>query len=211
MKLPCNFYSKDILTIIASVFSHFSPPVLRSSIFILIRDVAHCVAAGYIFLKRMKQAVAPFRVFIVISGSEPFDLFMDLEGKVLSVKSGDIPSFAQYLVTKMKLRLLDCSALIPTINFRGRFCFYEGYDMKKIVLPVNVRHFLLLVNVVLVTKSAGALNPSNYTTSVMSFVPTSTNPQQAGKKLLVGSNGYGLWFAATYSDSLREAAALAGK
>lgn len=45
----------------------------------------------------------------------------------------------------------------PVICMQGRFHFYEGYDMKDIVLPVRLMHLLGVKNLI-VTNAAGGIN-----------------------------------------------------
>ncbi len=71
---------------------------------------------------------------------------------------GDIPGFPVSTVEghagKMVVGMLQGR---PVLALQGRFHFYEGYDMNKVVFPIRVMH-LLGIRDLLVTNAAGGVN-----------------------------------------------------
>ena len=76
-----------------------------------------------------------------------------------SIDYGDIPHFLQSTATSHAGRLI-CGRLgdLPVMAMEGRFHMYEGYELKKITLPVRV--FKAMGSDLLVVSNAcGGLNP----------------------------------------------------
>lgn len=99
---------------------------------------------------------------------------------------------------------------IMAMCFRGRFHSYEGYDMKTVVLPVNVMR-TLGVKICIVTNAAGGLNPNYNVGDVVAVSDHLAIPMLAGKNPLIGPNDdeMGPRFPSTsdaYPESLRHAA-----
>jgi purine-nucleoside phosphorylase len=71
----------------------------------------------------------------------------------------DIPGFVKSTVESHKgtLYALEISAK-RLLCFSGRFHYYEGYPMKKVVLPVHTMKILGVENLIL-TNASGAVNP----------------------------------------------------
>lgn len=74
-------------------------------------------------------------------------------------KYEDIPGFPQATVPGHHGELVfGLIGGIECVCMRGRFHFYEGNAMEKVVLPVRVMR-LLGVKLLIVTNAAGGLNP----------------------------------------------------
>jgi len=76
---------------------------------------------------------------------------------------------------------------VPTVCMRGRFHFYEGHPMQKVVLGVKVMR-CLGVKVVVVTNAAGGLNPSFNIGDVMCIMDHFAFPLLCGNHPLFGPN-----------------------
>ena len=74
-------------------------------------------------------------------------------------KYEDIPGFPEATVAGHHGELVfGVIGGIETVCMRGRFHFYEGNTMDKVVLPVRVMR-LMGVKLLIVTNAAGGLNP----------------------------------------------------
>jgi purine-nucleoside phosphorylase len=74
-------------------------------------------------------------------------------------KYEDIPGFPQATVPGHAGELVfGLLGGIETVCMRGRFHFYEGNTMEKVVMPIKVMR-LLGVKLLIVTNAAGGLNP----------------------------------------------------
>jgi purine-nucleoside phosphorylase len=74
-------------------------------------------------------------------------------------KYEDIPGFPEATVAGHHGELVfGVIGGIETVCMRGRFHFYEGNSMDKVVLPVRVMR-LMGVKLLIVTNAAGGLNP----------------------------------------------------
>uniref|UniRef100_A0A3Q3XMV2 Purine nucleoside phosphorylase n=1 Tax=Mola mola TaxID=94237 RepID=A0A3Q3XMV2_MOLML len=73
------------------------------------------------------------------------------------------------------------------VCMRGRFHFYEGYDMYTVTFPVRV-FFLLGVETLIVTNAAGGLNDSYDVGDVMLIKDHLNMPGFAGQNPLCGQN-----------------------
>jgi len=103
-------------------------------------------------------------------------------------KYEDIPGFPQATVPGHAGELvfgllggLDC------VCMRGRFHFYEGNEMEKVVLPVRVMR-LLGVKLLIVTNAAGGINPNFNVGDIMIIQDHFGLPCAAGMTPLRGPN-----------------------
>jgi len=100
----------------------------------------------------------------------------------------DIPGFPKLHVAGHVGELVFGNlAGVPTVCMRGRFHFYEGHPMAKVVLGVKVMR-CLGVKVVVVTNAAGGLNPSFNIGDVMCIMDHFALPLLAGNHPLLGPN-----------------------
>jgi len=76
---------------------------------------------------------------------------------------------------------------VQCVCMRGRFHFYEGNSMEKVVLPVRVMR-LMGVKLLIVTNAAGGLNPDFNVGDIMIIQDHFGLPAMAGNNPLVGLN-----------------------
>jgi len=76
---------------------------------------------------------------------------------------------------------------VPTVCMRGRFHFYEGHAMSKVVMPVRVMR-ALGAKVLVVTNAAGGLNPDWKIGDVMCMTDHFGIPTLSGNSPLMGPN-----------------------
>lgn len=76
---------------------------------------------------------------------------------------------------------------VPSVCMRGRFHFYEGHPMNKVVLGVKVMR-ALGVKAVVVTNAAGGLNPKFSIGDVMNITDHFAFPLLVGNNPLLGAN-----------------------
>lgn len=76
---------------------------------------------------------------------------------------------------------------VPTMCMRGRFHFYEGHPMEKVVVGVRVMR-CLGVKVMVVTNAAGGLNPKFTIGDIMCMTDHFAPPLLAGLHPLLGPN-----------------------
>lgn len=78
----------------------------------------------------------------------------------VSLDYSEIPHFLQSTATSHAGRLI-CGSLgnLPIIAMQGRFHMYEGYELKKITLPVRVFK-ALGANLLVLSNACGGLNPN---------------------------------------------------
>jgi purine-nucleoside phosphorylase len=76
---------------------------------------------------------------------------------------------------------------IETVCMRGRFHFYEGNEMDKVVLPVRVMR-LMGVKLLIVTNAAGGINPEFNVGDIMIIQDHYGLPTSAGNTPLRGLN-----------------------
>lgn len=83
------------------------------------------------------------------------------EGRVLeALECDDIPGYPRASVPGHRGRLLRLlCAGIPVLVLQGRVHYYEGHDVAAVAMPVRLLR-LLGVKGVLLTNSAGAINPA---------------------------------------------------
>ena len=76
-----------------------------------------------------------------------------------SIEYDDIPNFPVSTATSHRGRLV-CGMLngLPVMAMEGRFHMYEGYDLKKITLPVRVFQ-AMGAELLVVSNACGGLNP----------------------------------------------------
>ena len=95
----------------------------------------------------------------IISGSNSIDIDSEVNEKVV-VNYKDIPGFPISTVKGHEGKLLSgvCSKK-NIIILKGRFHYYEGYNMVEVTHYVRVLA-LLGVKTIIITNAAGAINPS---------------------------------------------------
>merc|ERR1719174_3058153 len=76
---------------------------------------------------------------------------------------------------------------VPTVCMRGRFHFYEGHSMDRVVHGVRTMRGLG-VKVVVITNAAGGLNPDLNIGDVMCIMDHFAVPLLAGQHPLIGPN-----------------------
>jgi purine-nucleoside phosphorylase len=75
----------------------------------------------------------------------------------------------------------------PVVVMRGRFHFYEGYNMQQVTLPVRVMHALGCTTLI-VTNAAGGLRPDWPVGELMCITDHIFMPGLAGHNPLRGAN-----------------------
>lgn len=111
-------------------------------------------AAAYI------QDIIPTKPFLgLILGSGLGDMAELIEHPVY-INYGDIPGFPVSTVSGHKGRfVIGRYKQKDIIIMQGRFHYYEGYEVSKIVLPVRVMKALGVMNLI-ITNAAGGINPN---------------------------------------------------
>jgi len=100
----------------------------------------------------------------------------------------DIPGFPKLHVAGHVGELVfGLLAGVPAVCMRGRFHFYEGHSMKKVVLGVKVMR-CLGVKAVIVTNAAGGLNPDFKIGDIMNMSDHFALPLLTGNNPLMGAN-----------------------
>ena len=86
--------------------------------------------------------------------------FADQIDVAVSLDYSEIPHFLQSTATSHAGRLI-CGSLgnLPIIAMQGRFHMYEGYELKKITLPVRVFK-ALGADLLVLSNACGGLNPN---------------------------------------------------
>ncbi len=102
-----------------------------------------------------------------------------------SIDYGDIPHFPQSTALSHAGRLI-CGTLggLPVMAMEGRFHMYEGYDLKKITLPVRVFK-AMGADLLVVSNACGGLNP-NYELGDIMLIDDQINLM--GDNPLIGIN-----------------------
>ena len=76
------------------------------------------------------------------------------------ISYSDIPHFPQSTVEGHDGKLIFGSLSgKQVLALKGRFHYYEGYDMKDVVYPIRVMHSLGVKNLIL-SNASGGVNPS---------------------------------------------------
>ena len=120
----------------------------------------------------------------VILGSGLGSLVNEVESKI-SIPYSDIPGFPTPTVAGHAGRLvLGKLAGKKVVVMQGRFHYYEGHVMSKIILPVRVLH-AIGARTLLVTNAAGGLNPEFEPGDVM-LITDQIN--MMGTNALIGPN-----------------------
>lgn len=150
--------------------------------------VPYRFAAAYL-KKQLKRAGLGLPSVGIICGSGLSGLSSTLQEPTLTVKYGDIPGFpSNCTVAGHKGEVVfGMIGGVLTMCFRGRFHFYEGYDMKTVVLPVTVMR-CLQVKLVIVTNAAGGLNPDYSAGDVVVVSDHMSLAQITGNNPLIGPN-----------------------
>jgi purine-nucleoside phosphorylase len=125
----------------------------------------------------------------IICGSGLSELSNTFAAPTLTIPYGDIPGFpAQCTVAGHQGEIVfGTLSNVFAMCFRGRFHWYEGHDMKIVVLPVYVMR-CLGVQVCLVTNAAGGLHPDYAVGDVVAVSDHLAIPQLAGNNPLIGPN-----------------------
>jgi purine-nucleoside phosphorylase len=103
--------------------------------------------------------VSPKTAIILGSGLGPYaDEFEVLK----SIEYSEIPNFEKARVKGhdgvLQLGKLKSQDSDPVVIMKGRYHYYEGYDLKTVVFPVRVMKFLGVKSLI-VTNASGGLNP----------------------------------------------------
>lgn len=103
----------------------------------------------------------------------------------VSLDYAEIPHFLQSTATSHEGRLI-CGSLgnLPIIAMQGRFHMYEGYELKKITLPVRVFK-ALGADLLVLSNACGGLNP-NYQLGDIMLIDDQINLM--GDNPLIGIN-----------------------
>lgn len=95
----------------------------------------------------------------IILGSGLNEIAEDFEQLIVANYS-DIPNFAKTTVEGHKGRMILCKYNRLNVLFmQGRFHYYEGYPMYRVVFPIRVLSLLGVRNLI-VTNAAGGINPN---------------------------------------------------
>ena len=102
-----------------------------------------------------------------------------------SIDYGDIPHFVQSTATSHEGRLI-CGTIggLPVLAMQGRFHMYEGYELKKITLPVRVFK-AMGADLLVLSNACGGLNP-NYQLGDIMLIDDQINLM--GDNPLIGIN-----------------------
>lgn len=102
-----------------------------------------------------------------------------------SIDYGDIPHFVQSTATSHEGRLI-CGTIggLPVLAMQGRFHMYEGYELKKITLPVRVFK-AIGADLLVLSNACGGLNP-NYQLGDIMLIDDQINLM--GDNPLIGIN-----------------------
>ncbi|MDG2014480.1 MAG: purine-nucleoside phosphorylase, partial [Pirellulaceae bacterium] len=102
-----------------------------------------------------------------------------------SIDYADIPHFAQSTATSHEGRLI-CGTIggLPVLAMQGRFHMYEGYELKKITLPVRVFK-AMGADLLVLSNACGGLNP-NYKLGDIMLIDDQINLM--GDNPLIGIN-----------------------
>ncbi len=123
----------------------------------------------------------------IICGSGLSGLSKSLENPV-SIHYHDIPGFPEATVPGHSGELVfGTMDGIEVVCMRGRFHYYEGNDMSKVVLPVRAMR-LIGVKLLVVTNAAGALNKSYKVGDIVVIQDHFGAPLIAGNHPLRGIN-----------------------
>lgn len=107
-------------------------------------------------LKVLKDIQTPEAGIILGTGMSNLVEKIDIKGRI---PYESIPHFVKPTVESHTGELIHGTLSgVPVVAFRGRFHFYEGYDMKEITYPVRVVKALGAKTLV-VSNAAGGLNP----------------------------------------------------
>jgi purine-nucleoside phosphorylase len=167
------------------------------------------------YIEQVKQAAEAIRsklnglepAYGLILGSGLGDLAEQVEAAI-SIDYSDIPHFPVSTVEGHAGRFVAGRLEgKPVIVMQGRFHYYEGYPMKKVVFPVYVMKWLG-VRAMVITNAAGGMNREFHAGDLMLL---SDHINMTGDNPLIGRNEaeLGLRFpdmSEAYSRSFRELA-----
>jgi purine-nucleoside phosphorylase len=104
------------------------------------------------------------------------------------IRYEDIPGFPRSTVHGHRGELaIGYLSDTPVVVMRGRFHFYEGYDMHQVTFPVRVMH-ALGCQVLIATNAAGGLRPDWPVGELMCITDHIFMPGLAGHNPLRGAN-----------------------
>ncbi len=117
-------------------------------------------------LKKIKESISyinsqtdlsPVMAVILGTGLGNFINNIDIKN-VIPYK--DIPKFPETTVESHKGEMVfGTLENIPVVVLQGRYHFYEGQDMKKVIFPVRVLKFMG-IKYLIITNAAGGINPA---------------------------------------------------
>lgn len=144
--------------------------------------MSHISIASYL---NTKQPYHPKVGIICGSGLSGLSKHLD---KSITINYEDIPDFPEATVAGHFGELVfGLLGNVECVCMRGRFHFYEGNDMTKVVLPVRVMR-QLGVKLIIVTNAAGGLNPDFNVGDIMVIQDHFGLPCIAGNTPLRGIN-----------------------
>ncbi|HEY1013949.1 MAG TPA: purine-nucleoside phosphorylase [Herpetosiphonaceae bacterium] len=153
-----------------------------------------------------ERASRPPRVGVILGSG--LSSLVDQVADPTVIPYGEIPAFPEPAVAGHKGELvLGELGGVPIVAMRGRFHFYEGYDMGLVTLPVRVMR-ALGADTLIVTNAAGGLNADWNVGDLMLIRDHISFPGLAGLHPLRGHNDerFGPRFPAmldAYSAELR--------
>ncbi|MCS6955043.1 MAG: purine-nucleoside phosphorylase, partial [Candidatus Calescibacterium sp.] len=105
----------------------------------------------------LKQGLTDIKVAIIL-GSGLNEIAESFE-EIRIINYSDVPNFLRTTVEGHKGRLVLCKYKGSNILFmQGRFHYYEGYPMYRVVFPLRVLSLMGVKNLV-VTNASGGINP----------------------------------------------------
>lgn len=117
--------------------------------------VAECLQAA---ARHVEARIGPVPPLALVLGSG-LGGFVEEGQELAAVECADIPGYPRATVPGHRGRLLRlvCDG-VPVLVMQGRVHYYEGHDAAAVAMPVRLLR-LLGVRGVLLTNSAGAINP----------------------------------------------------
>ena len=120
----------------------------------------HCV-------EQIRERIGDFEPHVALtlgSGLGPVAESMEVHA---SVPYGEIDGMPVSTVPGHQGRFLfGCIAGVPTVCMQGRLHYYEGWDIRDVVLPTRIMG-LLGAKTIILTNAAGGLDPAMETPSLM--------------------------------------------
>lgn len=108
--------------------------------------------------KYIKEKLSDFTPKIaIILGSGLGSLTEEMENQIV-IKYIDIPGFPVSTVPGHAGELVAGTIYgVPILAMRGRFHFYEGYDIKDVTMPIRI-FSMLDIKILILTNAAGGIN-----------------------------------------------------